>query len=710
MLRPLRPAVFALGLLTISCVAGRADAPQLPSTPQKPVFDNYHGTRVVDPYRWLENARDPAVRKWVQGQNRFSRAYLDALPVRAAIERRLKQLNHTRSIPYDHMTYQAGRLFALSGDVVVSLDSADDPDSEKIIVDAVSVTKKKTAVIDFFQLTPDSKRIAVSLSADGREDGTVYVFDVASGKKLADAVPNVKSPLGGSMIWKADGRGFYYTRNPPVGRDPKPDEPTQQLLYYHELGKDVSSDVYVWGKDLPPLADMSLNMSPDDKYVLASVTLGWASDQFVHYLIDEDRKVKEIGAGADKIVSVSFGADDDLYLLTLRDAPRGKIVRAPLAKPKLEHARTIVPETSAVIQGFVLAEDCLLVQDRVDGATRLRMFDREGRELKPLPVPSGSHVSEIVPLEKDRVLLFAQSYTTPPSWYHVHLGRSKLRKTRLVTEYPKASFENVEIVRELATSKDGTRVPLTILRRKGLTLNGQNPTLLTGYGGYGLTLNAEFEPNRLLWLEQGGVLAIAHLRGDGDFGENWHRAGILTQRQNAFDDFFACARHLLERKYTSSDKLAIEGASNGGLLMGAALTQQPNLFRVVVAQVGIFDILRHELKGRGFDVPEFGTVKNPAQFKAMYAYSPYHRVVDRTPYPAVLIIAGENDGRVDPTDSWRMAARLQAATSSQRPVLLWTGENAGHQISSAEVLSQRADIYAFLFQELGLRYHEPKSP
>src|SRR5207237_3863692 len=218
-------------------------------------------------------------------------------------------------------------------------------------------------------------------------------------------------------------------------------------------------------------------------------------------------------------------------------------------------------------------------------------------------------------------------------------------------------------------------------RRKGVQLEGQCPVLLTAYGGYGLTLNAEFEGNRLLWLEQGGVIAIGHLRGDGDFGEDWHRAGILTKRQNAFDDFAACARQLIDKKYTNPNKLAIEGASNGGLLMGAALTQHPGLFRAVVAQVGIFDVLRHELKGRGFDVPEFGSVTNPDHFKAMYAYSPYHRVVDGTGYPAVLFITGEHDGRVDPTDTWKMAARLQAATAPRPPVLLWPSEHAGHAIS-----------------------------
>src|SRR5262245_15606204 len=696
-----------LGLLLFGLVGAsqQRDAPSPPATPRKPVVDEYHGVKVTDPYRWLEDVKDPNVRKWVTAQNRVARSFLDKLPAHKAILDRLKKLIDTSGFGYDHVNFQDGKLFALSGDVLVTLKSADDPDSEKILVDAATVSGKKTAVIDFYQLSPDSKKVAVSISADGREDGTVYVFELEGNKKLPDVVTNVKSPLGGSLMWKGDSSGFYYTRNPPVGRQPKPGEPTQQLIYYHALGKEMKDDTYVWGRDLSPLADTTLNMSPDDKYVLATVTLGWANDQFEHYLIEAaGGKVRQIGTAADKITSVSFGPDDDLYLLCWRDAPRGKVVRIPMDRLDVRAARTIVPESGAVMQSAVVLEKHMLVQERVDGFSKVRVFDLAGKALEPMPVPPESFVSEIVPLEKDAVLFLAQSYVSPPAWYECQLGKTKARKTKLVTVYPNADFKDYEVVREQATSKDGTRIPMTILRKKGQALDGRRPTLLTGYGGYGLTLNAEFEANRLLWLEQGGVLAVGHLRGDGDFGETWHRAGILTKRQNAFDDFAACARHLIERKYTSPDKLAIEGASNGGLLMGVALTQHPELFRAVVAQVGIFDVLRHELKGRGFDVPEFGTVKELSHFKAMYAYSPFHRVADQTPYPSVLFITGENDGRVDPSDTWKMAARLQAATSSKRPILLWTSENAGHQIGAGEALSQRADIFAFLFHELGVEY------
>ncbi len=679
-----------------------ADVP-LPATPKKPVTDEYHGVKVVDPYRWLENRTEPVVKKWVQDQNRYTRASLDKIPQRPAILKRLRELNHSPTTPYEKITYQDGKLFAQSGELVVTLRTADDPDSEKTLVDAVAVLGKKTAIVDFFHVSPDGKKVAVSLSAEGKEDGTVCVFDVATRKKLADQVPDVKSPLGGSLVWKGNSSGFYYTRNPPTGRPPKKDELTQQLIYFHQLGQDSRKDSYIFGKTLSPIADSTLDMSNDDKYLLVSASTGWASDQYAHYLIDTATgKARQIGASADRITSVRFGAGDDLYLLCNHNAPRGRLLRISRTRLDLKEATIVVPQLAGVLQMFLLLDKRLLVVERRDGSTHLRLFTYQGKKLRPVPVQPGFHVKEIVPLDEDELLFLTESFFTPSAWFRYTPGKLLARKTKLFTAYPRVDFSDCEVVRETAVSKDGTKVPITILRKKVTKLDGQNPTLLTGYGGYNLIQDPEFEPGRRLWLEQGGVLAIAHLRGDGDFGDHWHQAGILTQRQNAFDDFAACARHLIDRKYTNPAKLAIEGASNGGTLMGAALTQHPKLFRAVVSHVGAYDMLRQELQTRGFDIPEFGTVKNPKEFKALYAYSPYHKVVDGTAYPAILLTTGENDGRVDPTNTWKFAARLQAATSSKQPVLLWTNSDSGHQLGSGESLANKADVFGFLFQQLGM--------
>jgi prolyl oligopeptidase len=302
--------------------------------------------------------------------------------------------------------------------------------------------------------------------------------------------------------------------------------------------------------------------------------------------------------------------------------------------------------------------------------------------------------------------LFAtQSFVEPPAWYRYNPASGQISKTALFQTSP-ASFGDVEVLRQAAISKDGTHIPMSILRRKGTKLDGNNPTLLTGYGGYGINQSPNFSVRRRLWLDHGGVWVIANLRGGAENGENWHEQGRLAKKQNVFDDFIACAEYLMKAKYTNPDKLAVEGRSNGGLLMGAALTQRPDLFRAVVSHVGIYDMLRFELFPNGvFNVTEFGTVKERDQFQALYAYSPYHRVKDGTNYPAVLFLAGDNDGRVDPMNSRKMTARLQAATRSDRPIFLRTNSNAGHGIGAAldDRISQDVDVFTFLFDQLGVK-------
>ena len=428
--------------------------------------------------------------------------------------------------------------------------------------------------------------------------------------------------------------------------------------------------------------------------------------EFAHYLLGPSGKWTQLTRFADKVVGSVFGRDDALYLLSRADAPRGKILRLPLDTPELTKAKLLVPQSDATIERFVPTKTRLYVVDLVGGPSRMRVFDLKGKELKSVPVRPVSSVGQVVRLEGDEVLFRTETFIDPPAWYRYDPATDKTAKTALFRTSP-ADFGDCEVVREFAVSKDGTKVPLNIIRRKGTKLDGKNPTVLTGYGGYGISLAPRFRVGRKVWLEQGGIIAIANLRGGGEFGEAWHHAGNLTNKQNVFDDFIACARHLIEQKYTSPEKLAIEGGSNGGLLMGAVLTQQPDLFRAVVTHVGIYDMLRVELHPNGaFNVTEFGTVKDPKQFAALYAYSPYHHVKNGTAYPAVLLLTGENDPRVDPANSRKMTALLQAATSSKRPILLRTTAGAGHGLDSAlsERIAQETDVYAFLFDQLGVKY------
>ena len=340
------------------------------------------------------------------------------------------------------------------------------------------------------------------------------------------------------------------------------------------------------------------------------------------------------------------------------------------------------------------------------GPSGIRVFDPEGRSVGTVPIEPVSSVEQIVRLHGDDVLFRSQSFIAPPAWYRVDGKNGSVMRTGLAQTSP-ADFSDCEVDREFATSRDGTKVPLNIIHRKGMKRDGRNPMLLSGYGGYGISITPYFVVQRRVWIEQGGMIAIANLRGGGEYGEEWHRAGNLTRKQNVFDDFLACAQHVIARGYTNPDHLAIQGGSNGGLLMGAALTQRPDLFRAVVSFVGIYDMLRIERDPNGaFNVTEFGTVKDPDQFKALFGYSPYHHVVDGARYPSTLLLTGEHDGRVNPAESRKMAARLQAATRSGRPVLLRTSASSGHGIGTAleEQIEQSADMYTFLFDQLGVSH------
>jgi prolyl oligopeptidase len=667
-------------------------------TAKKPVTDTYHGVEVRDDYRWLEDVDDPAVRDWVKDQNRATRAVLDKLPARNEIRKRLTALAAVQSPRYEHLQWVAGRLFAVRDETLVVLKSADEPDDGRVLVDPDVVLPDKDATIDLFEPSPDGKRVAVALSVEGREEGTVRVYDVVTGKELGDVVPRVTSSSGGSLTWKGDGSGFFYTRNlANVGADC-----CRQPLYFHALGTKFEKDECVFGKELPRLATLSVDGSEDGRFILVAVQHG-TDDEMALHLRGPDGHWRKIAEAKDLITAVRFGPKDTLWLLSRRDAPRGKVLQLDLKSPDLTKSAAVVPQGDGVIRDFVATPGRLCVLDRLDGCARCRCFDWEGKEAEPLTLAPRSSVAQVVALDGDAVLVQNESCLTPPVWVRWDLATGKSTRTAL-SSGADTDFSDCEVVREWAVSKDGTKVPLTILRRKDAKLDGSHPTLLSGYGGYGESELPRYEASRRIWLDQGGVYATAHVRGDGEFGDDWHQAGKLLKKQNAFDDFAACARHLIDHKYTRPDKLAIEGGSNGGLLVGAALTQHPELFLVAVAHVGLFDMLRFHRHANGaYSVTEFGSVTDPKQFRAMHAYSPYHRVKDGTAYPAVLLLAGINDNRVSPSESWKMAARLQAATASNRPVLLWTSLKSGHDTAASEQLAQTTDVFAFLFQELGLK-------
>src|SRR5271156_2370040 len=694
-------AVICLGILlslsiSMTTLAQKPPLGAPPATPKHSITDQYFGVTVSDDYRWLENWDDSAVKQWSAAQNAYARGYLDSLPERPAIKERLHQLAASGSVAYFSLQFRGGILFARKSQppkqqpLLVALDSNADPASERIIFDPNAASAKGSVAMDFYVPSLDGKLVAIAVSENGSEDSSARVFEVSTGKELPDRVPRVNfATAGGSIDWKSDGSGFFYTRYPQGNERPEADANFYQQVYFHQLGTDPHSDVYVLGKDFPRIAEIRLRTSDDGHWLVASVANG-DGGQFAHYLMDAAGHWTQVTHFEDEIVSAEVGSDDNLYLLSHKNAPRGKILRLSLAHVSTEkvrlnpsQAKVIVPQSSgagaesarASIESFVTAPGRLYVIDITGGPSRVRAFDLHGHALAEPSVPPISSVDDVVSIGAGNVLFLVGNYLQPSAWYRFDAASGKSIRTALSQVAP-YNFDDAEVVREFAVSKDGTRVPINIIRRKGTKLDRNNPVVLYGYGGYGINMSPFFELRLRALLDGGVVYAIANLRGGGEYGEAWHRAGMLTKKQNVFDDFAACAHYLIDHKYTTPARLAIEGGSNGGLLMGAALTQHPELLGAVVSHVGIYDMLRVELSPNGaFNVTEFGTVQESDHFKALYSYSPYHHVKDGTQYPAVLFLTGANDPRVEPANSRKMTARLQAS-GTKLPILLRTTDSA----------------------------------
>jgi prolyl oligopeptidase len=714
MMSKLRMVVFACLALSVAAVLAQEVA-----TPMVDVTDTYHGVTVHDPYRWLEDASAPAVQSWTREQNAHTRSHLDAVPSRAPIKARLEALVTRGSPSFSSFKARGERIFAILNDpakqqpMLVALNAAADPASSTVLLDPNTLDAQGTTTIDWWRPSPDGKFFAVSLSQRGSEIGTLHIYETATGKEIGEPIPRVQAPTaGGSLAWTADGSAFWYTRYPGEER-PEADRQFYQQVYFHKLDTDWRNDPLVLGTQhgLPRVAEIFLGRDNRRNLIVAQVQNG-DGGEFAHYVLSEDG-VTQLAAFDDKIVEVDSSPAGVIFAVSRADAPNGKVLklRPPFTPFALRHAEVVVPEGDVAIQmggSLAVTRSHLMVRDIVGGPNRVRIFDHEGKPQGLLPLPEAASVGEIAPLPEGDALYSVRTYLRPRYVARWNAATGKPEETKFADTAP-YSFDDVEVVREFATSKDGTKVPVNIIQKKGTVRDGSNPTILYGYGGYGVSLKPSFLGARTrVWFDGGGIYAIAIIRGGGEFGERWHRDGNLTKKQNVFDDFAAAAQHLMERKYTAPAKLAIFGESNGGLLMGATLTHHPDLVRAVVARVGIYDMLRVELGANGeFNTTEFGSVKNPEQFKSLYAYSPYHHVTPGTRYPAVLLTTGEYDGRVDPLHSRKFAAALQAATASQLPVLLRVNAS-GHGMGSSrnERIEEDADILAFLYDQLGVTWRE----
>lgn len=728
-----------------------------PAAAKKPAVHDFFGTRVSDDYEWLEDGKSADTKAFVDAQNAQAKSYFDALADRPKVRARIEKLATASSADYLKVVPSLSSIFVLvmqppKQQPVLVMRAADtaDPASEKVILDPNVLDPSGKTTIDLFVPSPDKKMIAITLSKNGSESGDLHLYDVDP--KLGGTEHKEKGePLvisrvyggtaGGSVAWNGDGTGFYYTRYPRAGEKPEADLDFFQQVWFHRLGTPESKDDYSLGKELPRIAEVELERSDDGRFVLARVANGDGGEYEHHVLRPGASTWTRLSTFDDKIIQATFAPDGKIYAVSRKGAPRGKVISfsAPFDKASPTFGEAVLDESDGVIEDIVVTKAALYTIELAGGPSKMRRIPigvkpeplavnppskpaprkpatpppapttvplgSRGIPAAELPVPPVSSVTHAVRVNED-LLVRMESYVEPPAWYRYKAAEHRFVKTSMA-KAPPADMSDVEVARETCVSKDGTKVPISILTKKGTARDGRNPTLLTGYGGFGYPRKPRLRPWYRAWLEQGGVLAEANLRGGSELGAAWHEGGRLTKKQNVFDDFYACAKTLVDRGYTKPERLAIWGRSNGGLLMGASLVQHPEMYRAVVAGVGIYDVLRYELSPNGaFNIPEYGTVKNEEQFRSMLAYSPLHNVKDGTAFPAILMTTGANDPRVDPYHSRKMTARLQYATSSPHPILLKQSSETGHGMGTplAAEIDETADMLSFLFKELGVAY------
>jgi prolyl oligopeptidase len=678
--------------------------PAYPPTRTGNVVDRLHGVAVADPYRWLEDADSLEVRNWVEKQNAVTRSVLDGLSGRDKIHDRLGTLLEIgfqgTPAPVKGRYFYTRREGKQNQPVLYVRDGL--KGKERALLDPNQLAADGSVALDWWYPSRDGRLLAYGLSQHGNEQSTLHVRDVATGKDRGDVIGRTRAC---SLTWLPDGSGFYYTRYP---ADPKKrEEHYYRHVFFHKLGTDPATDADVFGEGRAKEDWPNVTLSPDGRWLVVTAEQGWSRSEV--YFKDRSRgggRFEPLVEGVNALFSVT-ARNDRFYVLTNDGAPRYRLYRVDPLKPARSTWQEIIAEGPDVLDGIAAVGDSLVAQYMRKASARLRLFDRDGKPRAEVKLPTLGSLTGLGSEWDGEELFFGfQSFTLPQTVYRLDL---KTEKADLWAQVEvDIDFSAYEVEQVTYPSADRARTPVTMFlaHKKGLKPDGKAPTLLHGYGGFNVSLTPVFNAARFLFLERGGLVAVAHLRGGGEYGEDWHRAGMLGNKQNVFDDFLGAAEWLIAKGYTDRDHLAIQGGSNGGLLVGAALTQRPDLFRAVVCQVPLLDMVRyHKFLIARLWIPEYGSAEQADEFRWLYAYSPYHHVKDGTKYPAVLLEAAESDTRVDALHARKMAARLQAATGADRPVLLRLEPKAGHGAGKprSQVLDELTDTWSFLFWQLGIK-------
>lgn len=678
-----------------------------PTTTRTNVVDHYHGTSVADPYRWLEDDNAPATKAWVEAQNEVTFAYLNAIPGRAAIKARLTKLwNFERyGVPFK----EGGRYFYSRNDglqnqsvlyTVEALDAA-----PRVLLDPNTLSTDGTVALAGMAISDDGNLLAYGLAASGSDWNEWKVRDVRTGQDLPDHLQWVK--FSGAS-WRKDGSGFYYSRyDAPKSGDTLKGVNKFHKLYFHQLGTEQAADALVYERKDQPDWGFGGYVTDDGRYLIISVSEGTDPKNRVLYkdLAKPNEPVVELLMDFD--ASYDFVENDGsvFWFKTDLAAPRSRLIAIDVTRPARANWKEVLPQSADTLQGVSVVNQQFIAGYLKDARSVVKIFALDGTPVRDVALPGLGTVGGFSGKRGDTETFFSfTSFTTPGTIYRYDLptGQSSVfRQPQL--DFNAGAYETKQV---FYSSKDGTRVPMFLVYKRGLKLNGQNPTLLYGYGGFNISLTPGFSVSRAAWLELGGVYALANLRGGGEYGEDWHQAGTKLRKQNVFDDFVAAAEWLVANHYTSPKKLAIQGGSNGGLLVGACMTQRPELFRAALPAVGVMDMLRFHKFTIGWAwSSDYGSADNADEFTALYAYSPYHNLKPGARYPATMITTADHDDRVVPAHSFKFAARLQEYHRGRNPVLIRIDTKAGHGAGkpTTKQIEEKADELAFLSQELGLQ-------
>jgi prolyl oligopeptidase len=684
-----------------------------PKAAEKPVIDMYHGTKVLDNYRWLEDGKNPETQKWVEQEMAYTRGILDGLAGRDAIHKRLTELLSIGSVTPPTIAgrhyFYTKREGMQNQPVLYVRDGLNGAD--RVLVDANKLAADGTIALDWFQPSDNGKYVAYGTSPSGSEMSTLHIIETKTGAILHDTIERTRAA---SIAWKRDNSGFYYTRYPKKGDVPDGQEMYNRHVYYHEIANDPEdhpedSDPLIFGQGRDAEDWPNVSLSNDGLWLLINVAQGWTKSELFLMDVKAGTPPTRVTNGKNFLYSAEV-YNDRLFITTDEDAPRYRVFVADAGNYDREAWKELIPQSDAVLQGTAVFGGKLFAQYEQNASSQLKLFDLQGKKLNDLLLPAIGTVFGLGGRwDRNELFYGFQSFTFAPSIYRYDL---KDGSTSLWTKVDAPSLDPAayEVNQEWFHSKDGTRVPMFVVHKKGVQKNGHNPTLLTGYGGFNLSLTPTFSRTAYLWMEHGGIYAVANLRGGAEFGEDWHRAGMLDKKQNVFDDMIASAQHLISEKYTDKNHLAIQGGSNGGLLMGAMITQRPDLFRAVICQVPLLDMIHYQdFQIAKLWIPEYGTSENAEQFKWLYAYSPYHHVKPGTEYPAILFMTADTDTRVDPMHAKKMSALMQSeaknGTSHTRPILLRIESKAGHGAGKpvTKQIEEFTDVYSFLFWQLGVR-------